>query len=115
MKTTRISVMRGVSWDVPHGFGVQYREAARRQLLELSEGKPGKVIGRIRDLLGLIGYEVSISVVMTWDLRKRVEAEVYAFNVHLRAGDNPIPAHPKLPWLPAPWGAANQGPTQVAV
>lgn len=95
--------MRGEHWEVPRGFGSQYREAAREQLEELGKGKPGNVIGRIRDLLLLIGYEVSVSVVAEWDLRKRVEAEVYALNVHLRASDNPIQAHPKLPWLPDPW------------
>lgn len=103
MKTTRITVMRGEHWEVPRGFGSQYRDAAREQLAELAKGKPGEVIGRIRDLLLLIGYEASVSVVAEWDLRKRVEAEVYALNVHLRASDNPIQAHPKLAWLPDPW------------
>lgn len=111
MKTTRITVMRGVHWEVPRGFGVQYREAAREQLEELSKGKPGEVIGRIRDLLLLIGYEASISTVAEWDLRKRVEAEVYALNVHLRASDNPIQAHPKLTWLPEPW-KGKEGPSE---
>ncbi len=95
--------MRGEHWEVPRGFGSQYRDAAREQLAELAKGKPGEVIGRIRDLLVLIGYEASTSVVAEWDLRKRVEAEVYALNVHLRASDNPIQAHPKLAWLPDPW------------
>lgn len=109
MKTTRITVMRGVVWEVPRGFGVQYRDAARTQLEELGKGKPGEVIGRIRDLLVLIGYEAPISVVAEWDLRKRVEAEVYALNVHLRASDNPIQVHPKLAWLPEPWKGKLKG------
>lgn len=99
----RIKVMRGVTWLVPRGFGIWYRAVAREQLKELGEGKPGNVIGRIQDLLGLVGYEVSVSVIADWDLRKRVEAEVYALNVHLRASDNAIQSHPKLTWLPEPW------------
>lgn len=116
MKTpVRVVVTRGIRWDdVPRGFGSWYRAVAREQLAELGEGKPGEVIGRIRDLLVLIGYEVSIAVVAEWDLRKRVEAEVYALNVHLRASDNPIQAHPKLTWLPEPWGGADRAPTLLA-
>lgn len=114
MKTTRIVVTRGVHWLVPRGFGSWYRAVAREQLKELGEGKPGNVVGRIQDLLGLVGYEVPVAVVAAWDLRKRVEAEVYALNVHLRASDNPIQSHPKLTWLPEPWAGGDHAPTPLA-
>jgi len=86
----------------PRGFGASYRRFADRHAELIAEGKPGQLIEAIRDVLGLIGYEVSVSEVADWDAQKRVEAHAYAWNVHARAGDNPLPRHPKLPWLPDP-------------
>lgn len=101
-RTTTITV-RGERWDVPRGFGAIYRRVARHDLELIAAGKPGQVIGEIRDVLLLVGYEASIAVVSDWPLRQRVEASVYAATVHARAGDNPVQAHPKPKWLPDPW------------
>lgn len=101
-KTTRITVC-GETWDVPRGFGREYKRLAKADLEWCAKGRPGEAIGLIRDLLGLIGYAASVATVAEWPLRKRVEAAVYASNVHLRASDNPLPRHPKPRWLPAPW------------
>jgi hypothetical protein len=58
----------------------------------------------LRDLLALVGYEASVEAISGWSLERRVEAEVYAVNVHLRASDNePLRAYPRPAWLPAPW------------
>lgn len=105
----------------PRGFGASYRRIAQLQAELIAKGKPGEVIGMIRDVLGLIGYEASISDVADWDAQKRVEAHAYAYNVHARASDNPIQRHPKPPWLPEPWegptrsvlGVESAGPTVV--
>jgi len=105
----------------PRGFGANYRRIAARHAELIGKGKPGEVIGAIRDVLGLIGFEVSIEDVAEWDAQRRVEAHAYAYNVHARASDNPIPRHPKLPWLPEPWrgparlifGSESAGPTVI--
>lgn len=106
MRTTTIEVL-GEPWDVPRGFGAEYSRQVKEDLALAGKGKPGEVIGRIRDCLELIGYTASTETIADWPLRKRVEAVVYALNVHLRASDNPIPRHPRPDWFPAePW----QGP-----
>lgn len=106
----------------PRGFGASYRRiAARHEQILFYERAPGKLIQAIQDVLGLIGYEVSVEAVADWDAQKRVEAHAYAYNVHARAGDNPLPRHPKLPWLPEPWkgpeqelfGMKRAGPTSL--
>ena len=71
-----------------------------------AKGKPGEVISTVIDLLALVGYAATVEQVANWDLRKRVEAVVYAATEHLRASDNPGPRHPQPSWLPKPW----QGP-----
>ena len=101
-RTTTITVL-GERWDVPRGFVALYRRVARHDLELAGAGKPGQVIGEVRDVLLLVGYEASIAVVSEWSLRKRVEASVYAATVHARAGDNPVQRHPKPKWLPKPW------------
>lgn len=110
-KITRISFRLGSkmqNWSVPRGFGVAYREEAERQLKLFWQHKPGKMIDAVIDMMALIGYGPTRKAVADWDLRRRVEAIVYATNVHLRAGDNIIRRHPELPWLRdvEPW----QGP-----
>jgi hypothetical protein len=102
---TKIRVL-GQIWRVPRGFGRQYARAVKEDLaLALAaKPKPGEVIGTIIDLLALVGYSATVEQVADWDLRKRVEAVVWAANEHLRASDNPIQRHPPLPWLPKdPW------------
>jgi len=90
-------------WSVPRGFGREYRRVARDHAHVLAKGSPGEVIRRIQDILSLIGYAPTVAAVADWDARKRVEAFVYASNVHARASDNFIPRHPPLSWLPEPW------------
>lgn len=102
-RTTKIRVL-GETWRVPRGFGAAYRRAAKHDLELALAAKPGKVIGHIIDLLALVGYHATLEQVADWDLRKRVEAVVYAGNEYLRASDNPLPRHPLPSWLPKePW------------
>lgn len=109
--TTRTTTIRvnGDRWDVPRGFGEEYLRTAREEGERLGKGHPGEVIGVIRDLLGLIGYDAPVEAVADWPARKRIEAVVYARNVHARASDNPIQPHPKLDWLPEPWRGPETG------
>jgi hypothetical protein len=105
-KTTKIRVL-GETWHVPRGFGRVYARVLREDIALFRAGKPGEISGRVIDLLGLIGYEVTLAQVADWDLRRRVEAVVYAANEYARASDNPLPRHPHPSWLPdQPW----QGP-----
>ena len=105
-RTTKIRVL-GETWHVPRGFGKAYARAAKDDLDLVRAAKPGEVIGSIIDLLALIGYQATIEQVADWNLRKRVEAVVYAATEYARASDNPIQRHPRPSWLPAnPW----QGP-----
>lgn len=113
-RTTRIRV-HGETWDVPFYFGVAYSSA----LAHLEKHGDGS-LDILRDVLGLVGYDVSIMTLTTWPLRKKVEAYVFAWYEHLSAGDNPVPRHPKLDWLPEPWRGPEQegffggpGPTEI--
>jgi hypothetical protein len=81
----------------PDGFLGAYRRAAREP------AKPDV----LSDLLALIGYDAQPAVIESWSLQQRVEAEVYAINVHLKAGDNKgLRKHPKPAWMPEPWEGA---------
>lgn len=105
-KTTKIRV-RNETWSVPRGFGKAYLRTAKDDLAMAGKGEPGEVISSVIDLLALVGYSATPEQVADWDLRKRVEAVVYAATEHLRASDNPGPRHPRPSWLPErPW----QGP-----
>jgi hypothetical protein len=108
-KTTTV-VAYGQAWDVPRGFGALYRQITSWHQQMLADGKPGMVITSIQGLLGLIGYEVSAEAVADWSARKRTEAYVYAYNVHARASDVPLPRYPKPRWLPEPWKGPELGP-----
>lgn len=103
-RTTTITI-NGERWKVPRGFGVAYRREAEHQFELIAQGKPGEIIDVIRDLMGLIGYGPTLAAIADWPLRKRVEAVVYAANVHCRASDNPVQRHPELAWLRnyVPW------------
>lgn len=101
---TEIITVQGERWAVPHGFKAAYMREAQEQ-----QRTPGSTPSIISDLLGLIGYEVPEDVIKAWPLRKRVEALVYAGNVHLRASDNPLPKHPNPDWLPEPWQGEEMG------
>lgn len=99
MKTTRIKV-NGEVWEVPRGFGREYVRIAAHEAVSPASG--------LDDLLGLVGY-TSNAEVIGWPLRRRVEASVYAANVHLRASDNPIQKHPKPSWFPDAWAGPPRG------
>lgn len=102
-RTTKI-VVNGQTWHVPRGFGREYMRVAKDDLALAAAGKPGEVISTVIDLLALVGYSATVEQVANWDLRRRVEAVVYAANEHLRASDNPLPRHPLPSWLPKdPW------------
>jgi hypothetical protein len=105
---TTITV-HGERWDVPRGFGAQYRARAKDEDVDLRVGRPGKVIHAIATMLMLVGYEASTAAISDWPRRKRVEAFVYAMNEHLRASDNHIQAHPCPAWLPEPWRGPMKG------
>lgn len=60
-------------------------------------------------LLSLIGYEAPEDVIERWTTDKRVEAEVYAVNAHLRASDNILRRCPRPAWLPEPWQGPQDG------
>lgn len=96
--TTTIRVC-GDEWQVPRGFGATYRHHAQLEIDAIAAGD----LSTLSDMLLLIGYSVSVEVLAHWDLRKRVEASVYAANAHARASDNPIQRHPKPEWLPEAW------------
>lgn len=102
-RTTAIRVL-GETWRVPRGFGRTYARVAKDDLALARAAKPGEVIGTIIDLLGLVGYHATVAQVADWDLRRRVEAVVYAATEHARASDNPVQRHPRPSWLPErPW------------
>jgi len=102
-KTTKIRVL-DETWSVPRGFGAAYRRVLKDHFKLIADGKPGKLIREVIDLLALVGYHATIEQVADWDLRRRVEAVIYAANEHLRASDNPIQRYPKPKWLPEdPW------------
>ena len=98
IRTTVIKVGRwspGETWHVPRGFGAVYRRVLADHWKLIAAGKPGKITSSVIDLLALIGYEATPEQVIDWDLRKRVEAVIYAGTEHLRASDNPIQRHPR--------------------
>lgn len=84
----------GQTWFVPRGFGTWYKAYAKGELTPSC----------IRDCIELIGYTASDKEIEYWGKLKRVQAIVYAVNVHLRASDNPIRRHPKPDWITVdPW------------
>jgi hypothetical protein len=108
MPTTKIRVL-GETWSVPRGFGAAYRRVLKDHFALLAAGTPGPLIAEVIDLLALVGYHTTIEQVAGWDLRRRVEAVLYAGNTHARASDNPVPRYPRPSWLPErPW----QGPVR---
>lgn len=84
---------------VPPGFRSAYARV-------VSEPASARVLST---LLAVVGYEASETTIETWPFERRVEAEVYATNVHLRASDHPLRAHPKPEWLPEPWQGKPEG------
>ena len=101
--TTKIRVL-DETWRVPRGFGAMYRRVLKDHFELLAAGEPGKLLSEVIDLLALVGYHATIAQVADWDLRRRVEAVIYAANVHARASDNPIQRYPRPSWLPQdPW------------
>lgn len=105
-RTTTICLGRwapGETWSVPRGFGAAYRRVLKDHF-DLVAAEPGKLVSEVVDLLALVGYHATADQVVGWDLRRRVEAVVYAANEYARASDNPLPRHPLPSWLPKdPW------------
>lgn len=107
-RTTQIRALDEI-WHVPRGFGAAYQRVLRDHVARLAAGEPGTLTSEVIGLLALVGYQTSLEQVSVWDLRRRVEAVVYAGTEHARASDNPGPRHPRPSWLPA---RAWQGPDQ---
>jgi hypothetical protein len=107
VRTTKIRVLKE-TWRVPRGFGAAYRRVLKDHFALIAAGEPGKLISEVIDLLALVGYEATREQVADWDLRKRVEAVIYAATEYAHASDNPVQRHPRPIWLPEqPW----QGPS----
>lgn len=99
-RTTKIRVL-DETWRVPRGFGAAYRRVLKDHFALIAAGTPGKLISEVIDLLALIGYHATFEqVAMEWDLRRRVEAVIYAATEYARASDNPVQRHPRPSWLP---------------
>ena len=104
MKRTTPIRVKGQTWRVPRGFGAVYSRVVKADLELIGRGKPDTVLRGIVDVLALIGYAETPEQVADWDLRKCVEASVYAATEHACAGDNHVRRHPRPRWLPAhPW------------
>lgn len=97
------------TWSVPYGFGKAYSRAATDHIEFNRTGKPERLLESVSGILGLVGYEASPAVIASWPLRRRVEAQVYCGNLHVRASDNPVPRCPKPEWLPEPWCGPERG------
>jgi hypothetical protein len=91
----------GVRVMVPSGFGSAYRSLAAS---ELTDGET------LRDLLELVGWTAEPSAIESWPKLRRIEAQLYAVRVHLRAGDNPVTVPPRPEWFPEPWKGASADP-----
>ncbi len=87
-RTTKIRVL-DETWRVPRGFGAAYRRVLKDHFELIAAGEPGKLISEVINLLALIGYDATVEQVSCqWDLRRRVEAVIYAATEHARASDN---------------------------
>ena len=106
---TKIRVLKE-TWRVPRGFGAAYRRVLKDHFALLAAGKPGKLITEVVDLLALVGYDATREQVADWDLRKRIEAVIYAATEHARASDNPVQRYPRPSWLPErSWQGPDRG------
>lgn len=83
----------------PVGFARAYRRVRQRPAAP----------DELSNLLALVGYDAPPDVVARWPLDRRVEAEVYAVNAHLRASDNVLRRCPRPEWLPEPWLGPEDG------
>lgn len=97
-------------WAVPRGFGQLYKRISAYELAAIEIKRPDALHLAVVDLLGLVGYAVTVDQVAGWSFQRRVEAIVYAATEHARASDNPIRRHPRPTWLPAiPWQGPSRG------
>ena len=111
-RTTTIRILgpKSETWRVPRGFGVAYRRVLRDHFDLLAAGEPGKLVSEVIDLLALVGYHATVDQVADWDLRRRVEAVIYAATEHASASDNPVQRHPRPSWLPErSWQGPDRG------
>jgi hypothetical protein len=86
-------------WEVPRGFGKWYLRVAE-------DPAPHDVLS---DILSLVGYAAHPDAIEKWSLRKRVELQVYAANMHLIASDNIMQRHPPIDYLPGAWLGPERG------
>lgn len=87
-------------FEAPLGFRSKYRVCAK----DMASPQI------LADILGLIGYDAKPDDIKGWSNEKRVQLEVYACNVHLRAtSDNIIRKHPKPEWLKEAWEDSEKG------
>lgn len=89
-----------VSWQVPRGFGKDYKWRARN-------GGPKPQV--LRDILELVGYTATLEALGKWTLFRRVQVEAYAARIHLNAGDAGLQHHVRPSWMPEPWKGPMQG------
>lgn len=111
-RTTKIRVLgpRSEIWSVPRGFGAAYRRVLKDHFALIADGEPGMLISQVIGLLALIGYHATAEQIADWDLRRRVEAVIYAGTEHARASDNPVPRYPRPSWLTdRPWQGPERG------
>lgn len=94
----------GAVEEPPPGFKGAYARAAR------DPAEPQV----LSDLLSLVGYEASARAIASWPMERRIEAEVHAVNVHLRASDNVLRKHPRPAWMPEPWEGVPEGESSVS-
>jgi hypothetical protein len=67
--------------------------------LEFMEPEPGKQTpAMIRDLMGLVGVQITLATLEEWTWTERVIAFDWAIREHLAASDNPVRRRPK-PWF----------------
>lgn len=90
-------------YDAPKGFKAEYARCGKK----LASPQV------LSDILGLVGYDATPEEVKGWSKEKRIQLEVYAVNVHLRASDNPIRKHPKPEWLPEPWNGPQRDVSRI--
>jgi len=95
--------LRALADSAPPGFKTAYVRVAR---------DPASA-SVLRDILGLVGYDVTVDTIRNWSREQRVSAEVWAANAHLRASDNILRKCPQPDWLPAPWAGPEMTATVV--
>lgn len=105
--TTTIVVGDG-TWNVPRGFGREYRLTA---IIHGIEPKP--TLEQLIDTLHMLGYDVHHKVAKAWTLRQRVEADVWSINTFVRNAGHDVEEHARPEWLPEPWAGPDRTRTEL--